>query len=486
MTESRFHPERLLVAGVLLLLVWLPLPLGSNRDWSAAFLILSTCALAAGWALLRFHQKASPSTSLRKAMLPLALLGATQVWVLIQWLTGISQDVGSTFRYLLMGIAYSLLYLLVVDLFRTRRRLSILLGVLVASGVFQAFYGTIMTLTGIEWLLLEEKSFHISHATGTFVNRNHLAGYLELTLGCGIGLLLALRGEGRFRWAAVFDTLIGPKMRLRLGLVIMVIALVMSHSRMGNTAFFSSLLIIGGLFVLIDRQNRLRNGLILASILLIDILVISQYFGLDQLRERIVNTRMAEVVVDGQVVERANEFRGIVFADAWPLALDRPLVGQGAGSFEAVFPAHAGLDVPLHYDHAHNDFLQFLIEYGALGSLPLVAFVILSFGLAIRAMFERKSLYRSGLGFGMALAILSLMIHSFTDFNLQIPSNAATFVVVCAVALLANYHRVGAGRRGEPSVGFRRDPARRDEAIAEELRTPVRELVSADGNHPAR
>lgn len=449
MTDPKTFTERSLVAGVLLLLVWLPLPLGSNRDWSAAFLVLATGVLAGGWSGLRLWQGAGLSTSLRKAALPLGLLLLVQLWVLVQWMGGITQDGASTFRYLLLGIAYCLLYLLVIDLFKTRRRLSILLGVLVASGVFQAFYGTIMTLTGIEWLLLEAKTFHVNHATGTFVNRNHLAGYLELTLGCGIGLLLALRGEGRFRWAQVFDTLIGPKMRLRLGLVIMVIALVMSHSRMGNTAFFSSLMIIGGLFVLIDRKNRLRNALILASILMIDILIISQYFGLDQLRERIVNTRMTEVVVDGQVVEQANEFRGIVFADAWPLAMDRPLVGQGAGAFEAVFPAHAGLNVPLHYDHAHNDFLQFLIEYGILGTLPLGLFVLLSFGMAIRAMLQRDSLYRSGLGFGMALAILSLMIHSFTDFNLQIPSNAATFVVVCAVALLANYHKVTPRPRAE-------------------------------------
>ena len=48
MTESRFHSDHLLIAGVLLLLVWLPLPLGSNRDWSAAFLVLATSVLAGG------------------------------------------------------------------------------------------------------------------------------------------------------------------------------------------------------------------------------------------------------------------------------------------------------------------------------------------------------------------------------------------------------------------------------------------------------
>jgi len=98
-------------------------------------------------------------------------------------------------------------------------------------------------------------------------------------------------------------------------------------------------------------------------------------------------------------------------------------------------------------------------------------------------MLQRQSLYRSGVGFGMALAILSLMIHSFTDFNLQIPSNAATFVVVCAVALLANYHKVGPIRRGESVAGSRRATARREEG---EFRTPVREPAGAESDHPAQ
>lgn len=460
MTRYLLTSERLLIAGVLLLLLWLPLPLGSNRDWSMGLMILLIGLLSTGWLVMQLLRPKPPSSALKKGMIPLGLLALTQCWVLIQWAFGLSQDTGSTFQYLMLGLAYSLLYLLVIGLFNTRKRLSLLLGVIVTSGVFQAFYGTIMTLSGVEWLLLEPKTFHVNHATGTFVNRNHLAGYLELALGCGIGLLMALRGEGRFRWASLFETLMGPKMRLRLGLVIMVIALVMSHSRMGNTAFFSSLLIVGGLFVLIDRKNRLRNGLLLASIIIIDILVISQYFGLDQLRDRIVSTRMSEVVVDGVVVEAANEYRGTVFTEAWPLAKANPIVGQGAGSFEAVFPPYAGPSVPLHYDHAHNDFLQFFIEYGLLGSLPLALFVLISLFYAFRAIIKQRSVYRGGVGLGAALAILALMIHSATDFNLQIPANAATFVVVCAIAVLANYHRVGVAKQVPEATAARLDETR--------------------------
>lgn len=232
----------------------------------------------------------------------------------------------------------------------------------------------------------------------------------------------------------------GPKARLRLALVVMVIALVMTHSRMGNTAFFVSLLLVGGLFVLLEKEHRLRNSLILASLVLIDVLVISQYFGLEKLKDRLLSTQLNDVVVNGEVVQQANEVRDDVFGYAIPLLQARPLVGQGAGSFEAVFPQYPGEDIRLHFDHAHNDYLQFAIEFGLLGSLPLAVFILLALWHAFRALWRRKSVYRSGVGFGAAMGIIALLIHSSTDFNLQIPANAATLVVLCAIAVLAGSH----------------------------------------------
>lgn len=441
MTHFYAPIERGIFAVLLALLVWLPLPLGSNRDWSQALFVLIVGSLAGSWVVLQLVRNRPLGSGFRHALLPLGLLAVTQLWVAVQWLAGWSRDSAGTFQYLVLGLAYCLLYLLVVGLVRTRKRLTLLLSVLVVCGASQAFFGTVMTLSGVEWLLFGPKDFHLSDATGTFVNRNHLAGYLEITLACGIGLLLALREDGRFRWAGLLEAVMGPKGRLRLALVVMVVALVMSHSRMGNAAFFVSLLIVGGLFVLIDKAQRRRNSLILASVILIDMLVVSQFFGLEKLKERVLDTRFSDVLVEGQVVQRANELRGSVLTQALPLARERPLLGQGAGSFEAVFAQHAG-DIPLHYDHAHNDLLQFFIEYGLLGTLPLALFVLFSLYQAFKAMRRRESLYRSGVGFGAALGIIALMIHSSTDFNLQIPANAATYVVLCAIAVLANHHRV--------------------------------------------
>jgi hypothetical protein len=194
--------------------------------------------------------------------------------------------------------------LLVIALFYTRKRLIWLLSVLVISGVLQAFYGAVMVLSGVEWLFAVPKEYGRGVVTGTFVNRNHLAGYLEMTLAAGIGLMLALRTGQPMDWRSLFELLLGAKARLRLALIVMVIALVMSQSRGGNIGFFVALVAVGTVFVLRFPENRVRNVLILSSIIVLDVLVISHFFGLERLRERLIGT---EVSVTLQAVEPGQE-----------------------------------------------------------------------------------------------------------------------------------------------------------------------------------
>jgi len=441
MTQPRSVTENSLIIATLLLLFWLPLPAASNSYWAGALFSLVTGLLTLTWALFQAGKPSSHNRALPKALPMFFLLLITQLWVLIQWLTGITTDNAETFHYLILGLGYSFLFILIIGLFHTRRRLTVLVSTLVVSATLQAFYGSFMTLSGIEWLLFEPKTVNRGVVTGTFINRNHLAGYLVMTLGCGIGLMMALRDGAPLRWKTLLEMLMGPKARLRLALVIMVIALVMTRSRMGNTAFFAALLIIGALFVLLNKEHRLRNSLILASLIVIDVLVISQFFGLEQLRDRIVSTQFEDQVDGDVVVQQKNVIRTDVFGYAIDQFYDRPLVGFGAGAFESSFQSYPGAEIRGHFDHAHNDYLQFAIEYGLIGTLPLAAFVLLAMYHALRALWRTESWYRSGIGFGASIAILGLLIHSFTDFNLQIPANAATFVVICAIGVQARYHR---------------------------------------------
>ena len=451
--EPSSRLERTLAAAVLLLLFWLPLPFGSNRDWANSLLIVF-CGLLATLIVFQLL-RAAPARKRRTivptaAWPPILLLFAVQLWVFAQWSLGLSEHPGATFRSFLLGSSYALLFYLVVVLFNTRRRLTLLLVTLIASGTLQAFYGAFMTMSGIEWLLFTAKEDYLGVVTGTFVNRNHLAGYLELSIACAIGLMLALRDGQPISWRGALETLLSPKIVLRLCIVIMVIALVMTRSRMGNTAFFASLLIIGSLFVLLNKQHRLRNCLILASFILIDILVISQFFGLENLRNRLEQTYLETVVEDGRVVQQRAD-RLDISASIMPMAEARLISGFGAGTFETVYTGYAGPEIRADYDHAHNDYLQFLSEFGLIGMVLLALFVIYSLWQSLKALWRRESYYRSGVGFGASMGIIALMIHSFTDFNLQIPANAATFIVLCAIAVLANTHPRPKRRRSATS-----------------------------------
>jgi O-antigen ligase len=177
------------------------------------------------------------------------------------------------------------------------------------------------------------------------------------------------------------------------------------------------------------------------------VLVISQYFGLEKLKDRLLDTQFEDQLVDGEVVASANEQRDDIMGYALPLLQKHPLTGIGAGAFESSFQRYPGADIRLHFDHAHNDYLQFAIEFGLIGLLPLALFTLISLYHAFRALWRHESWYRSGVGFGAAMGITALLIHSATDFNLQIPANAATFVVLCAIAVLANHHHKPSRRR---------------------------------------
>ena len=107
----------------------------------------------------------------------------------------------------------------------------------------------------------------------------------------GIGLMIgSLRETGRRSWRQFWrDTarlLLSARAPLRLFLVAMVIGLVMTRSRMGNTAFFSSLLIAGTVALLLRRHATRATAILIASLVVIDIFIVGAWFGVEKTVER--------------------------------------------------------------------------------------------------------------------------------------------------------------------------------------------------------
>src|SRR5207248_2097676 len=145
----------------------------------------------------------------------------------------------------LKTVAYVAIFFLTVQLLNRRSRVLLFGRVIVYAAVALAAYAVLMHLANVTQDYFGSKIFHGSSASGTYVNRNHFAGFLEMTLAIGIGLLIAdLSDRTPDSWKKftrmTIEWILSPKMVLRLALCVLVIALTTTHSRMGNTGFFSA------------------------------------------------------------------------------------------------------------------------------------------------------------------------------------------------------------------------------------------------------
>lgn len=444
---------RTLFVGYLLLLLWLPLPLGSNRPIGWAALELWVFALAAGW-LIACGRGKLPLRSAPRGAWPALLCCA--LWLAYVWLQMLPLPIGlleiispqaarahtaaawplpPSFAPLMLDLygglhaalkstAYVLFFALALVLLDSRERIAASAYTLVLSGCIQALYGGVVALGAVGQV-----------AEGTFVNRNHFAGYLELCLSVGLGMLIArLTGESAQTWRRfvrnISALILSPTMLLRLALVCMVIALVLSRSRMGNTAFFVSMLVTGAIGLAFSKRATRSMVIVIASLVIIDIAIVGTYFGVERVVERIEKTQMES--------ERPESVEAI---SMWK---DFPVFGAGLGSFHIVFPKYPEKDLGALFTHAHNDYVQFLAETGVVGFALVGLLVVLSLFAALKAQYLRGDPLMRGLSFGAIMGIISLMIHSWVDFNLQIPSNAMTFMYVLALAWISlNYGRGG-------------------------------------------
>src|SRR5205823_4733388 len=144
----RAPADRFLFHAFLALLLWMPLPFGSNVAWASSFMEAWVFLIAGLWLVQYYRGKVSPSRPFVRAWPVTACLLATLLWILVQ------------------------------------------AQALIVGGVFQAAYGSLMTLAGLEHGVFIDRQ-DPGVATGTFINRNHLAGYLEMCLAAGVGLMLA-------------------------------------------------------------------------------------------------------------------------------------------------------------------------------------------------------------------------------------------------------------------------------------------------------
>jgi hypothetical protein len=120
-----------------------------------------------------------------------------------------------------------------------------------------------------------------------------------------------------------------------------------------------------------------------------------------------------------------------------PTAFHSVWLGTGLGTFPWIEPlSHEPLcpppdGRPVLWEHAHNDYVEALVEGGVLRLLVSLLAIGLVFRMGIRA-YRRSDGVAANLFLGAIVAFATVVVHSFVDFGLHVPAIVILTTVVAA------------------------------------------------------
>ena len=253
---------------------------------------------------------------------------------------------------------------------------------------------------------------------GPYVNPNHFAGLMEMLIPAAI--LYIVERHRRSSVAALVS--------LAVIATVAVAASLLSGSRGGLLALLGETAIVVALLGWRARTAEKRSlakpvaATILAAMLLfswVDSGRASKHLGL------IFHIKSPDWVDSSR--------KSLAF-DSLRMWRDHLALGVGLGNFETAYPAYQSLPTDLWIDYAHDDYLEAAAETGLVGTVLILSALALFFRLAFRDLRHRLRFEDGWIRLGAAIGCCGLLLHSFFDFNLHIPANAAWFATLAGLA----------------------------------------------------
>jgi len=423
--------ERAILVLVLAILAWGPLAYGAVRvnpdslevPHLYGLLVIQglTVLAAALWAVRLFTQR------------PFRLLWPPICWavlafVLYAFLRCQSAELEYIARQnLLCVVLYGTLFFVIVNNLNRRESATLVAVVLIAVAVGESLFAFYQFTTHypMVWAVLKPAGY-VTRGSGTYVNPNNFAGFVEMVLP----LALTYTVLGRF--SATKKVLLG------YSALVMMAGVVVSQSRGGLTAMGVTLAVL--CVALLFQQDYWRRGALAIAALALVGAVLMQQFGK-------VESRFSGSLVD------EGDARVFYWNAAERVYHEHLAWGAGPGSFRYLYPMSANIYAQLNPLTAHNEYLTTLCEWGLTG----FAIVIVALGLVFAGVSRIWPYVKRGSGelgwrnssraafvLGASLGLLSIMVHSVVDFNMQIPANAVT--AVSLMALLSAHWRFATER----------------------------------------
>ena len=393
--------------GLLFLFAFTVLAFGGVEVWSESVLEIGASVLFVGWAALVFFDR---GVKIHWSPLNWPLVGLFGIG-LTQLISRATPYAFLTRIELLKLASYLIVFFLSTQVFRERRDLAAVAWFLILLCFFVSLLGIVQHFASDAKIYGFRQLTSGGDPFGPFVNRNHFAGFVELTITAGLALM-TFRGLRR-------------DMIPLTGLLIIVPvgAMVLSGSRGGIVCLSFEL----GVLVLLTRLRKAREAPRRVALAFVGFTALAfvAWLGAGRAIEKFSTLHPGDI----RLSRRATMVRA-----AAHIFLDHPITGTGVGSLVAVYPRYEIFYDGLVVDHVHNDYMELLVEMGTLGGLCGLAFLWVLFRDARKCFMAEQGHFSRAVHAGAITALCGLLLHSVVDFNLHIPSNALLFLLQAHLA----------------------------------------------------
>jgi O-antigen ligase len=439
---------QIVFVSMLCLMALTSVPYGTSQAWWIALFICAVFTLAIPWIIESLINGSRPSNdwALVLPLLGLALFAFLQTLTIpnksgkpggigfTTW-SAISADPYQTRFFILELLALTFAGLILSRYAATERRMRIVINVVIGIAVASALFGILRqtaqhnTGFGLPLLLMDS-------GYGQFINKNHFAFMMEMSLGLILGLIIGggvKRDQALIYVAALMPIWIGlvlcgsrGGLVAMLAQIIVAVLLVSVGARKGHITEPRSRLLS------IARSLPARAALIL--VLISGVILGTLWLGGDRLAMKLERSSV-EFNPDllDPLVKRAGASRNEIWKATWRMFTAHPIVGSGMGGYWKAIPIFHDASGTTTPQEAHNDYLELLASGGLIGLALGIWFGVLVFRRT-RKNLRSPNRFRRAACFGATIGIAGVAVHSLFDFGLHTIANALVFTTLIAIA----------------------------------------------------
>lgn len=326
--------------------------------------------------------------------------------------------------------------------FRTASSRALLWGTLGLNGAILAFFGIAHKLRPDAGIFTYVPT-HGGAPFASFVSKNSAAGYLNLCVAAGVGLLVwsqARRtniydnGERRpssvdkpghkFRPShharAYSQTRLGGLQLFAIGLIVVCLAgIFCSMARGASVAALGAGAITAWS---VPRRSRLLMVIVCLAVASLSFGLISWSGMIPQVESRLATLSGDELTQNGRWAHWADALRAV--SQSWS-------IGSGLGTYRFAYLPFQATSWDIWFHHAENQYLETLLETGITGLAALIA-IMTMIVLLLRKLFKRGEVSSfADIRMAGLIAFGCMALQSVSDFPLVIPANMLFFAVIC-------------------------------------------------------